>query len=158
MFKVKSKEDGLLYAVKKSKQYFRSENYRQERLEEVRRYEEFSNHKHCIKLHRAWEQDDRLYMQMELCESSLNCFVENKALSEDSVWSILLDLLLALKSLHDRNLIHLDIKLDNILIMEDESCKLGDFGLVADVDRVIIFCFKLIASAVFVLNTMFKDL
>lgn len=32
--------------------------------------------------------------------------------------------------LHHQNLIHLDIKLDNILITDDEVCKLADFGLV----------------------------
>lgn len=136
VFKVRSKEDGLLYAVKKSKQLFRSEHYRQERLEEVKRYEQFSGHEHCVTLYRAWEQDDRLYMQMELCKGSLESYLaKNKNLPESTIWSILLDLLLALKSLHDRNLIHLDIKLDNILISDDDSCKLADFGLVVDLDK-----------------------
>ncbi|XP_065361607.1 membrane-associated tyrosine- and threonine-specific cdc2-inhibitory kinase [Calliphora vicina] len=136
VFKVRSKEDGLLYAIKMSKQIFRSELYRQERLEEVRRYEQFSGHANCLRFYRAWEQDDRLFMQMELCRESLDCYLARKrAVPEEKIWSILLDLLLALKSLHDRNLIHLDIKLDNVLIGDDDSCKLADFGLVIDVDR-----------------------
>lgn len=135
VFKVRSKEDGLLYAVKKSKQFFRSENYRQERLEEVRRYEQFSGHDHCVTLYKAWEQDDRLFMQMELCKGSLESYLaEKRNLPESTVWSILLDLLLALKCLHDRNLIHLDIKLENILITDDGTCKLADFGLVVDIE------------------------
>lgn len=36
--------------------------------------------------------------------------------------------------MHDRNLIHLDIKLDNILITDDGVCKLADFGLVFDLN------------------------
>lgn len=136
VFKVRSKEDGLLYAVKKSKQFFRSENYRHERLEEVRRYEQFSDHENCVRLYKAWEQDDRLYMQMELCQESLEHYLSvKKRLPEEKIWSILLDLLLAVKSLHDKNLIHLDIKLDNVLIGDDGICKLADFGLVIDVDR-----------------------
>lgn len=136
VFKVRSKEDGLLYAVKMSKQLYRSELYRQERLEEVRRYEQFSGHANCLKFYRAWEQDDRLYMQMELCRESLESYLARKRkIDEEKVWSILLDLLLALKSLHDRNLIHLDIKLDNVLIGEDDICKLADFGLVIDINR-----------------------
>ncbi|KAI8115696.1 Membrane-associated tyrosine- and threonine-specific cdc2-inhibitory kinase [Lucilia cuprina] len=136
VFKVRSKEDGLQYAIKMSKQLFRSELYRQERLEEVRRYEQFSGHANCLRFYRAWEQDDRLYMQMELCRESLDRYLERKrSVPEEKIWSILLDLLLALKSLHDRNLIHLDIKLDNVLIGYDDSCKLADFGLVIDVDR-----------------------
>ncbi|XP_059611755.1 membrane-associated tyrosine- and threonine-specific cdc2-inhibitory kinase [Phlebotomus argentipes] len=136
VFKVRSREDGLLYAVKKSKQYFRSESYREERLKEVRRHEEFSSHEHCVTLHKAWEERDRLYIQMELCQSSLETYVMKQCqIPESLTWSFLLDLLLALKGLHDGNLIHLDIKLENILITEDEVCKLGDFGLVFDLNH-----------------------
>ncbi|XP_055609501.1 membrane-associated tyrosine- and threonine-specific cdc2-inhibitory kinase-like [Uranotaenia lowii] len=136
VFKVKSRLDGCLYAVKKSKEFFRGEHYRQERLEEVRRYEQFSEHENCVKLYQAWEQEDRLFMQMELCKGSLEDYArEQRIITEENVWSILLDLLLALKSLHDRNLIHLDIKLDNILITDEGVCKLADFGLVFDLNN-----------------------
>ncbi|XP_017048614.1 membrane-associated tyrosine- and threonine-specific cdc2-inhibitory kinase [Drosophila ficusphila] len=137
VFQVRDRSDGRLYAVKISKQLFRGEQYRAERLEEVRRYEEFSGHENCIRFIRAWEQYDRLYMQMELCRESLEQYLLRcQRIPEERIWHILLDLLRGLKSLHDRNLIHLDIKLDNVLIGEDdETCKLADFGLVIDVDR-----------------------
>lgn len=137
VFKVRSKCDGRLYAIKKSIKLFRGESYRQERIEEVRRYEQFSNHEHCITLHQAWEQNDLLYMQLELCQSNLETFAaQNANLSESRIWDILVDLLLALKALHDQNLVHLDIKLENIMINEEGACKLGDFGLVFDLSRV----------------------
>uniref|UniRef100_A0A182PQV1 Membrane-associated tyrosine- and threonine-specific cdc2-inhibitory kinase n=1 Tax=Anopheles epiroticus TaxID=199890 RepID=A0A182PQV1_9DIPT len=133
VFKVRSRTDGRLYAVKKSKTYFRSTQCRQQCLEEVRRYEQFSDHENCVKLYQAWEQDDRLYMQMELCRENLEVYArEQQQLPDERIWSILLDLLLALKSLHDRDLIHLDIKLDNILVTDDGTCKLADFGIVFD--------------------------
>ncbi|EDV40317.1 uncharacterized protein Dana_GF10446 [Drosophila ananassae] len=137
VFQVRDRSDGRLYAVKISKQLFRGEQYRAERLEEVRRYEEFSGHENCIRFIRAWEQYDRLYMQMELCRESLEQYLLRcRRVPEERIWQILLDLLRGLKSLHDRNLIHLDIKLDNVLISEDdETCKLADFGLVIDVDK-----------------------
>uniref|UniRef100_A0A182JJK6 Membrane-associated tyrosine- and threonine-specific cdc2-inhibitory kinase n=1 Tax=Anopheles atroparvus TaxID=41427 RepID=A0A182JJK6_ANOAO len=136
VFKVRSLADGRLYAVKKSKEYYRSEHGRQKCLEEVRQYEQFSDHENCVKLHQAWEQDDTLYMQMELCRENLEVYArEQQQLSDERIWSILLDLLLALKSLHDRNLIHLDIKLDNILVTDDGTCKLADFGLVFDLSK-----------------------
>jgi len=135
VWKVKSKEDGKLYAVKKTKHSFRGQNYRRERLEEVRRYEQFSNNEHCVTLFKAWEEDDLLFMQIELCKGSLESYVQEiQHIPETFVWSFLLDMLLALKGLHDKNLIHLDIKLDNILITDDNHCKLADFGLVFDLD------------------------
>lgn len=137
VFKVRSREDGRLYAVKKSIQLYRGETYRQERIEEVRRYEQFSEHENCITLHKAWEQNDLLYMQLELCQSNLETYaLQHNNLSEAEIWNILVDLLLAVKALHDQNLIHLDIKLENIMISEDHVCKLGDFGLVIDLNRV----------------------
>lgn len=138
VFKVRSKEDGQLYAIKKSLQLYRGETSRQERIEEVRRFEQFSEHDNCITLHKAWEQNDLLYMQLELCKCNLETYVwqTNELISENEVWDILVDLLLAVKALHDQNLIHLDIKLENIMIGEDNVCKLGDFGLVADLHGV----------------------
>ncbi|KAL7034499.1 hypothetical protein ACKWTF_007991 [Chironomus riparius] len=134
VFKVRSKEDGKFYAIKKMRFIHRGENYRRERLEEVRRYEEFSDNENCMTLYKAWEQDDLLYMQVELCQGSVQDYVEKvKKVPESFIWSFLLDLLLALKSLHDRNLIHLDIKLDNVLLTKDCRCKLADFGLVFDI-------------------------
>uniref|UniRef100_A0A182VR30 Membrane-associated tyrosine- and threonine-specific cdc2-inhibitory kinase n=1 Tax=Anopheles minimus TaxID=112268 RepID=A0A182VR30_9DIPT len=136
VFKVRSRVDGRLYAVKKSKTYFRSTQCRELCLEEVRRYEQFSDHENCVKLYLAWEQEDRLYMQMELCRENLEVYArEQQKLPDERIWSIMLDLLLALKSLHDRNLIHLDIKLDNILVTDDGTCKLADFGIVFDLSK-----------------------
>ncbi|CRK92485.1 CLUMA_CG006049, isoform A [Clunio marinus] len=133
VFKVRSRDDGKLYAIKKTKHIYRSENHRRERLEEVKRCEQFSSNENCVKFYNAWEQDDLLYMQIELCRGSVEDYVEEiKNIPESFVWSFLLDMLLALKSLHDKNLIHLDIKLDNILITDENRCKLADFGLVFD--------------------------
>lgn len=75
-------------------------------------------------------------MQLELCETIESYMKDRKHVKDAFYWSILLDILLAVKALHDRNLIHLDIKLDNILIDEDDVCKLGDFGLVVSEKRV----------------------
>ena len=55
---------------------------------------------------------------------------------EATVWQFLIDLLQALKHLHDRNLIHMDIKPENIFISHDGVCKLGDFGLILDLNTV----------------------
>jgi len=41
-----------------------------------------------------------------------------------------------LKNLHDNNLIHVDVKLDNILMTSDGVCKLADFGLLIDMSLV----------------------
>lgn len=77
-----------------------------------------------------------MYMQLELCQNIESYVKEMPNVTEDFYWSVLLDILLAVKALHDRDLIHLDIKLDNILIDDDSVCKLADFGLVISENKV----------------------
>ena len=48
---------------------------------------------------------------------------------------IIITLTQAVKHLHDNNLVHIDIKPDNIFISHDGVCKLGDFGLVIDLAK-----------------------
>ena len=45
-------------------------------------------------------------------------------------------LMQALQNLHDHNLVHMDIKPENIFISKGDVCKLGDFGLVLDLNKV----------------------
>lgn len=97
VFKVRSRDDGKLYAIKKTKQIYRSESHRLERLEEVKRYEQFSGSEQCVTMYKAWEQDDLLFMQIELCMGSVEDYVENQCFQhvpEHFVWSFLLDMLL----------------------------------------------------------------
>lgn len=94
VFKVRSKDDGCFYAVKKAKCPYKSEKHREERLQEVLRHEQLSTNENCVTLYYAWEQDAYLYLQMELCSNNLETFVVKQAsLSEEMVWSILVDLL-----------------------------------------------------------------
>ena len=42
---------------------------------------------------------------------------------------------MALQHLHDHDLVHMDIKPENIFIGMDGICKLGDFGLMIDLAK-----------------------
>ncbi|KAK3103230.1 hypothetical protein FSP39_017607 [Pinctada imbricata] len=136
VFKVKSKEDGKLYAVKKSRDRFRGESDRKRRFEEVAKHETLPHHQNCVKFYRAWEERQYLYIQTELCRMSLSDYTEKyHDLPESTIANFLVDLLMALKHLHDHNLVHMDIKPDNIFTSYDDICKLGDFGLVLDLSK-----------------------
>ncbi|GFG39437.1 hypothetical protein Cfor_08386 [Coptotermes formosanus] len=136
VFRARYKETGRYYAVKRSKERFRSDCDRRLKLEEVRKHELIPKHENCVQFIGAWEEDDYLYIQLELCRTSLEKYTEvNHEITQDMLWNILLDVLLAVKHLHDHNLIHLDIKLENILVALNGRYKLGDFGLVIDVSK-----------------------
>lgn len=133
VYKVRCRRDNRWYAVKEAHHKFRGERDRQQRLQEVAKHERLPPHPHCVRFVKAWEEDYRLYIQTELCRCSLASYAqENHSIPERTVWEYLVDLLLGLKHLHDHNLVHLDVKPENIFIAKEGFCKLGDFGLVLD--------------------------
>ncbi len=119
------------------------------------KHEELPPHPNFVKFYRAWEERQRLYIQIELCQMrllpayvfrflvfcknslfSLSTYAEkHHNIPEDVIWQFIIDLLQAVKHLHDRKLVHMDIKPDNIFISYDGLCKLGDFGLVVDLKK-----------------------
>nr|DBA18861.1 TPA: hypothetical protein GDO54_014756 [Pyxicephalus adspersus] len=133
---VRSREDGCLYAVKRSVSPFRGESDRHRKLEEVRKHERVGQHPNCLRFVRAWEERRMLYLQTELCVGSLQQHSEDfgAPLPPQQVWDIACDLLRGLKHLHDRNLLHLDIKPANVFISFSGLYKLGDFGLMVELD------------------------
>ncbi|XP_069694125.1 membrane-associated tyrosine- and threonine-specific cdc2-inhibitory kinase-like isoform X2 [Periplaneta americana] len=136
VFRVRCKTTGRYYAVKRSKEPFRNEFDRKLKLEEVRKHELMPKHKNCVQFIRAWEEDDYLYIQLELCKTSLEEYtLVHHELSQTMLWDILLDIALAVKHLHDHNLLHLDIKPANILVALNGIFKLGDFGLMIDISK-----------------------
>nr|XP_039272803.1 membrane-associated tyrosine- and threonine-specific cdc2-inhibitory kinase-like [Styela clava] len=133
VMKVKSLDNGKSYAVKRSREKFRNEADRMRKLDEVKKHEQLPKHPNCVEFVKAWEENHRLYIQTELCSMSVQEYWENKgSISEEKVWSILIDLLNGLGHIHKHGFIHLDIKPANIFISKSDQCKIGDFGLVVD--------------------------
>ncbi|XP_046299311.1 membrane-associated tyrosine- and threonine-specific cdc2-inhibitory kinase isoform X1 [Marmota monax] len=134
VFKVRSKEDGRLYAVKRSMSPFRGPKDRARKLAEVGGHEKVGQHPRCVRLERAWEEGGILYLQTELCGPSLqqHCEAWGASLPETQVWGYLRDTLLALAHLHGQGLVHLDVKPANIFLGPRGRCKLGDFGLLVE--------------------------
>lgn len=52
-----------------------------------------------------------------------------KPLSEDTVWRFALQIMLGLKDLHKRKILHRDIKSMNVFLTEKNSVKIGDLGV-----------------------------
>lgn len=79
VFQVQSKIDGRLYAVKRSAHRFRGKNERDRSVREARNHERICPHSHILDFVAAWEEAGRLYIQTELCSTSLLLHAENKA-------------------------------------------------------------------------------
>lgn len=90
---------------------------------------------HLISLVDAWEQNNHLFIQSELCENgNLASFLEeygraHEVLDETRIWKILTEVAAGVAHLHSRDIIHLDLKPANIFITDRGHLKIGDFGL-----------------------------
>lgn len=137
VYKVRSIKDGHQYAVKRSAQRFRGNHERNRSVREARNHERLCPHPHILDFVAAWEECDRLFIQTELCSTSLLLHAENQppGPDESSAWAYLCDLLSALQHLHSHGFMHLDLKPANVLITQSGRLKLGDFGLLYEVKQ-----------------------
>ena len=136
MYKVKRREDSQIYAVKIAKEMYKGQSDRNLKLQEVRKHELLPSHSNIVRYYNSWEEGARLYQVFELCQTSLSeQMAKEGRLPEDKVWAYTVDLLQALEHLHEHDLVHMDIKPENIFIGMDGICKLGDFGLMIDMSK-----------------------
>ena len=42
----------------------------------------------------------------------------------------------AIKHIHDKNFVHLDVKPSNFFVSADKTCKLGDYGIAIDLETI----------------------
>ena len=90
------------------------------------------NHPNIVKFLDFFEDAKNVYIILELCEDgNLNDhFKKSKTLKESEVRMYTRQMISALKYCHDRNIIHRDLKLGNLLLKNGgKTIKLGDFGL-----------------------------
>ncbi|KAG7398421.1 Mitosis inhibitor protein kinase wee1 [Phytophthora boehmeriae] len=138
VFKCMKKIDGWIYAVKKSKRHFRGKADTERALREVQALAALSNSNHVVRYFDAWIEDDLLYIQLEHLEGcSLAGFVNKHAphkVPEETLCKLLCHLAQALYDMHSKKMVHMDVKLQNVLVAPGEIYKLGDLGTVAHLD------------------------
>lgn len=80
---------------------------------------------------------DTLYVVMEFAESDLKKIIKsNINLELIHIQTIVYNLLCGIKYLHDSNVLHRDLKPANVLINEDCTVKLCDYGLARSISGI----------------------
>ncbi len=137
VYKCRSRLDSREYAVKVAKRRAKGNADRDRIFREVRALAKLSDLPdttafHVVRYHQAWMEEDKLHIVTELCTSTLQAEMESGLFHGNTkrLFKLLREMLLALKMIHEKELVHLDIKPDNIFVRED-TYKLGDFGLVS---------------------------
>ncbi|OWZ24473.1 WEE protein kinase [Phytophthora megakarya] len=141
VLKVRDPKNGAVFAVKKSKQELRSDRERDLLAQEIAVLDKLTASRHnfnnIVRYYQAWQENGFFFLQLELCDGgTLQDFImerNGEGLLENDLWSILRDIVSGLKVLHEHDIVHLDIKPDNIFITEDGRLKIGDFGMAGKV-------------------------
>ena len=89
-------------------------------------------HKHIIQLLdviEAKEFPDDIYLIFEFMETDLHNVIRGNLLADVHKKYVIYQLLNGLKFVHSAGIIHRDLKPANLLLNDDCSVKIGDFGL-----------------------------
>uniref|UniRef100_S4RQ96 non-specific serine/threonine protein kinase n=1 Tax=Petromyzon marinus TaxID=7757 RepID=S4RQ96_PETMA len=129
---VKSKADGHLYVIKEINISRMSPKERDEARKEVCVLANM-RHPNIVSYKESFEERGNLYIVMDYCEGG-DLFKRINAqkgvlFSEDQILDWLVQLCLALKHVHDRKILHRDIKSQNIFLTKAGIVQLGDFGI-----------------------------
>ncbi|XP_072808891.1 serine/threonine-protein kinase Nek1 isoform X5 [Vicugna pacos] len=129
---VKSTEDGRQYVIKEINISRMSNKEREESRREVA---VLANMKHpnIVQYRESFEENGSLYIVMDYCEGG-DLFRRINAqkgvlFQEDQILDWFVQICLALKHVHDRKILHRDIKSQNIFLTKDGTIQLGDFGI-----------------------------
>jgi serine/threonine protein kinase len=88
------------------------------------------NHPNIVLYKHHFVQDDLLYIVMEYCPlGSLRDRMHQEEISSAQVWQWMDELTKTLQLVHEKEIIHHDIKPDNILFTENRTIKITDFGV-----------------------------
>ncbi|KAL0314252.1 UNVERIFIED_CONTAM: Mitogen-activated protein kinase kinase kinase [Sesamum angustifolium] len=86
-------------------------------------------HENIVQYYGTKKDQSHLYIFLELVKGSLLSLYQKYNLRDSQVSAYTRQILHGLKYLHDRNVLHRDIKCANILVDTNGSVKLADFGL-----------------------------
>uniref|UniRef100_A0A9J8DK76 non-specific serine/threonine protein kinase n=1 Tax=Cyprinus carpio carpio TaxID=630221 RepID=A0A9J8DK76_CYPCA len=129
---VKSRTDGRQYVIKEIGISRMSNKERQESRKEVAVLANMS-HPNIVQYKESFEESGCLYIVMDYCEGGdLFKKINNQRgtlFPEEQILDWLVQICLALKHVHDRKILHRDIKSQNIFLTKDGTIQLGDFGI-----------------------------
>ena len=123
---------GRLVAIKSiNKEKITTERQKQKIKLEINIMKKLSKSNNIVKIFETYETKKHICIVMEyICAGDLLSYIKKRSkLHEPVAKFIFKQIILALKFIHDNNIVHRDIKLDNILIDLDNNIKICDFGV-----------------------------
>uniref|UniRef100_A0AAR2L1V6 Serine/threonine-protein kinase PLK n=1 Tax=Pygocentrus nattereri TaxID=42514 RepID=A0AAR2L1V6_PYGNA len=127
-----------MYAVKVIPQSRVSKPHQREKITNEIELHKTLQHKHVVKFSHHFEDQDNIYIFLELCsrKSLAHIWKARHTLTDPEVRYYLRQIISGLKYLHNKGILHRDLKLGNFFVNENMDLRLGDFGLAAKLETV----------------------
>ncbi|WP_404392106.1 protein kinase [Pseudoalteromonas phenolica] len=88
------------------------------------------NHPNIVQVYKVHESDTQLAIEMEYVQgATLKHFLKIRHLESEQKLQLLIDIAQGLSEAHKNDILHLDLKADNILINAQGVAKIADFGI-----------------------------
>ncbi|CAK58162.1 unnamed protein product (macronuclear) [Paramecium tetraurelia] len=100
--------------------------------QEIQIYKNIKNdngNENVVALIEEFREDEKIYCVFEFCKNGdLNNLLKNNNLKEEEIKPIFIEILKGMKYIYQKGIVHRDLKIDNILIDENQVVKIADFG------------------------------
>ena len=103
------------------------------------------DHPFIVKYYESFEEGGKFFIVMEYADGGdLAKVIQQKSNSklfpEEEVLRIFVQIALAIKYIHDKKILHRDLKCQNVFLMKDGTVKLGDFGIARVLEHTFQLC------------------
>uniref|UniRef100_A0A1Q3EWP4 polo kinase n=1 Tax=Culex tarsalis TaxID=7177 RepID=A0A1Q3EWP4_CULTA len=94
------------------------------------------NHKNVVGFHSYFDDQLNIYIVLELCKkrSMMELHKRRKIITDYECRYYINQVLTGVKYLHDKHIIHRDLKLGNLFLNDELHVKIGDFGLATKIE------------------------
>lgn len=91
---------------------------------------ELLNHKNIVTLYQVLESKEHIFLVLEYCEKSVFDTITSKGscLDEKTAQEYMYQLLVAIDYCHSKGVCHRDLRVENLLITDENVLKVADFG------------------------------